>query len=41
MAFLDRLKGGKKTEETKKEPKAKKAAAASAKTDEKAIEKTV
>jgi len=52
MAFLDRLKGGKKTTEEKKksaqggsalggEPKAKKAAAASAKAEEKAVEKTV
>jgi large subunit ribosomal protein L23 len=39
MAFFDRLKGGKKIEESKKETKPKKAVAASAKTEEKAIEK--
>ncbi len=38
MAFFDRLKGGKKIDETKKEPKAKKAAAASAKVEQKSVE---
>lgn len=39
MAFLDRFKGGKKTEETKKAPKAKKAAAVSAKVEKTTTEK--
>lgn len=41
MAFFDRLKGGKKTQESKKETKPKKAAAVSGKSEEKTVEKPV